>query len=130
MAWRQPHRRRDLPQTDFPRRPRQPDETQRAADQAAHGLRAVQRRSGILKHDLQCLELAARAFLGTPRQRIARELDGAALIRRRQAEQQFRERALAAAGFTHQAEGLSRPKLEGNVMHRMESLAGNQVGLR
>ncbi len=120
----------DLAQPRPPRTARESGEPQRAADQPAHSLRPVQGCSRVLKDDLQRLELGARALLGTRRQRTARELDHAALVGRRQSEQQFRQRALAAARFADQSECLAQPKLDGDVMHRLERLARDQVRFR
>ncbi len=43
--------------------PVQSDQAQRAADQPAHRLRAVERRAGILEDDLQRFDLSARAIV-------------------------------------------------------------------
>ena len=79
----------------------------RPADDAADGLAAVERGIGVLEDDLQRLQLRRLPLGGARRQLLAVELDDAIGIGRREAEQQLRQRCLAAAGFADKAQGLS-----------------------
>ena len=71
-----PHRPDQLDQPRLQRLAREPGQAvQRAADEAAHAVAAVERRVGVLEHDLERLHLLARAPAGIAGDRDAVEVD-------------------------------------------------------
>ncbi len=103
---------------------------QRAADQPAHRVAAVQRRVRVLEHDLQRLELIAGAVAHVGGQRLLGELDGRARIGRDQAEQHPGQGGLAAAGLADEAERLPAPQVEVHPGERAQRRAAGGEGLR
>ncbi len=77
MPLGQTHGGCELAQPRLSRSPIQSNQAQRTPDQPAHGLRAIQRRAWILKHDLQRLELRQSPIVGARRQRLAGQIQPA-----------------------------------------------------
>ena len=96
---------------------------QGAADDHPHRVPAVERRVRVLEHDLDRPHLLRRPLAGGRRQRLPVELEHAALVARRDAEQHAGERRLAAARLADQAQRLARPDLRGHVGQRVHVVA-------
>ena len=101
MAFRQADRTDELEKSGLQGVATQTAETaQRAADDAAHAVGAVQGGIGILEDDLQRLDLIFGTRIEKRRQRPGIERNHAALVGRQQTQEQPGESRLAAARFT------------------------------
>jgi len=103
----------DLLEPVLGRLARQAGELREGARQdRAHGLRAVQRRVGVLEDDLDRAPGVGGALRGQPGERLPVEADHATLVGGVDAEDRLRERRLAGARLAHEPERLAGPQLE------------------
>src|SRR5262249_53165702 len=100
-----------------------------AADHPARRVRPIERRIGILEHDLYRFHLGPRSSGKQGGDGLAVEQDGALRIWAYQAEDAARQRRLAAAGLAYQAERFAGKQLNRHIAQCLEGMRAGAIGL-